>query len=133
VVTENGRVKQAVALLTRGDLAGVGPLLYASHASLRDDFEVSWPEADVAVYAAMAAGALGARMMGGGFGDPAREDRPPVPRVPRDVIPEFVHPASGHLHLPGHAGDYTHDLCQTTRFPCRLKTASHQEVPDGCT
>jgi galactokinase len=71
VVTENGRVKQAVALLTRGDLAGVGPLLYASHASLRDDFEVSWPEADVAVDAAMAAGALGARMMGGGFGGSA--------------------------------------------------------------
>ena len=71
VVTENGRVKQAVALLTRGDLAGVGPLLYASHASLRDDFEVSWPEADVAVDAAQAGGALGARMMGGGFGGSA--------------------------------------------------------------
>ncbi len=71
VVTENGRVKQAVALLTGGDLAGVGALLYASHASLRDDFEVSWPEADVAVDAAMAAGALGARMMGGGFGGSA--------------------------------------------------------------
>ena len=71
VVTENGRVKQAVALLTGGDLAGVGALLYASHASLRDDFEVSWPEADVAVEAAMAAGARGARMMGGGFGGSA--------------------------------------------------------------
>ena len=71
VVTENGRVKQAVALLTGGDLAGVGALLCASHASLRDDFEVSWPEADVAVDAATAAGALGARMMGGGFGGSA--------------------------------------------------------------
>ena len=71
VVTENGRVKQAVALLTGGDLAGVGALLYASHSSLRDDFEVSWPEADVAVDAATAAGALGARMMGGGFGGSA--------------------------------------------------------------
>jgi galactokinase len=71
VVTENGRVKQTAALLTRGDLAGVGGLLFASHASLRDDFEVSWPEADVAVDAAMAAGALGARMMGGGFGGSA--------------------------------------------------------------
>ena len=68
VVTENARVQQAVALLTGGDLAGVGALLYASHASLAGDFEVSWPEADVAVDAAMAAGALGARMMGGGFG-----------------------------------------------------------------
>ena len=71
VVTENGRVKQAVALLTGGGLAGVGTLLYESHASLRDDFEVSWPEADVAVEAARAAGALGARMMGGGFGGSA--------------------------------------------------------------
>ena len=56
-------------------------------------------------------------------GNPAREDRPPVPRAPRNVIPGLVHPTSGHLHLPGHAGDYTHDLCQTTRFPRRLKTA----------
>ena len=56
-------------------------------------------------------------------GDPAREDRPPVLRAPHKVMPELVHPTSGHLHLPGHAGDYTHDLCQTTRFPCRLKTA----------
>jgi galactokinase len=49
-------------------LARVGPLLTASHASLRDDFEVSWPEADAAVEAALQAGALGARMTGGGFG-----------------------------------------------------------------
>jgi len=71
VITENARVEQTVALLTRGDLAGVGPVLLASHASLASDFEVSWPEADVAVDAAMAAGALGARMMGGGFGGSA--------------------------------------------------------------
>jgi len=56
-------------------------------------------------------------------GNPAREDRPLIPRAPRNVIPGLVHPTSGHLHLPGHAGDYTHDLCQTTRFPRRLKTA----------
>jgi galactokinase len=71
VITENGRVAETVALLTAGDLAGVGPVLRASHVSLRDDFEVSWPEADVAVDAATAAGALGARMMGGGFGGSA--------------------------------------------------------------
>ncbi len=46
----------------------VGPLLTESHASLRDDFEVSWLEADVAVETALAAGAIGARMTGGGFG-----------------------------------------------------------------
>ena len=68
VITENRRVEETVALLTGADLAGVGPVLCASHASLRDDFEVSWPQADVAVGAAMGAGALGARMMGGGFG-----------------------------------------------------------------
>ncbi len=68
VVTENERVLAAAARLRRGDVAGCGELLNASHASLRDDFEISWPEADVAVDAALAAGALGARMMGGGFG-----------------------------------------------------------------
>jgi hypothetical protein len=56
-------------------------------------------------------------------GNRAREDRAPVLRAPHDVIPELVHPTSRHLPLPGHAGDYTHDLCQTTRFPCRPKTA----------
>jgi galactokinase len=46
----------------------IGRLLTQAHASLRDDFEVSWPEADAAVEAALAAGAAGARMIGGGFG-----------------------------------------------------------------
>ena len=68
VITENHRVEQAVALLRAGDLAGAGELLCASHASLRDDFEISWPEADATVSAAMDAGAAGARMIGGGFG-----------------------------------------------------------------
>ncbi len=49
-------------------MSEIGALLNASHLSLRDDFEVSWPEADVAVATANAAGALGARMIGGGFG-----------------------------------------------------------------
>src|SRR5215469_12502044 len=68
VITENGRVLAAVALLRAGDIAGCGTLLSASHRSLRYDFEVSWPQADAAVDAAVAAGALGARMTGGGFG-----------------------------------------------------------------
>jgi galactokinase len=46
----------------------IGRLLVEGHASLRDDFEVSWPEADVTVEAAIAAGAYGAKMIGGGFG-----------------------------------------------------------------
>jgi galactokinase len=68
VVTEDARVLEAVELLRTGRPREVGPLLDASHASLRDDFEVSVDELDVAVEAAHEAGALGARMVGGGFG-----------------------------------------------------------------
>jgi galactokinase len=68
VVTEIDRVARAAAVLRSGDIAGLGPLLTDSHRSLRDDFEVSSPELDVAVDAVLAAKALGARMTGGGFG-----------------------------------------------------------------
>ena len=68
VITENRRVLTTAGLLRAGQLARAGPLLTESHVSLRDDFEVSWPEADAAVTAAIGAGALGARMTGGGFG-----------------------------------------------------------------
>jgi len=68
VVADNQRVLEVTGLLRSGNVAEVGPLLTESHRSLRDDFEVSWPQADAAVDAATAAGALGARMMGGGFG-----------------------------------------------------------------
>ncbi|MFJ6195102.1 galactokinase [Micromonospora sp. NPDC092111] len=68
VVTENQRVLDIVALLRTGRVPEIGPLLTASHASMRDDFEITVPEIDTAVEAALAAGALGARMTGGGFG-----------------------------------------------------------------
>lgn len=68
VVTENARVEDVVHRLRDGDLDGIGPLLTASHASLRDDYEVTVGELDAAVEAALSAGALGARMTGGGFG-----------------------------------------------------------------
>jgi galactokinase len=68
VVEENRRVLQAAKLLQGGKIAAVGTLLSESHQSLRDDFEVSWPQANAAAEAALAAGADGARMMGGGFG-----------------------------------------------------------------
>jgi galactokinase len=71
VVTENARVLEAVGLLRDGELDRLGPLLAASHASLRDDYEVSSPELDTAVEAAVAAGAIGARMTGAGFGGSA--------------------------------------------------------------
>jgi galactokinase len=68
VVTEIARVVAAVELLDAGIVAGLGPLLSASHQSLRDDFEVTVPELDTAAAAAEEHGALGARMIGGGFG-----------------------------------------------------------------
>jgi galactokinase len=71
VVTENTRVLDVVALLESGDVRGIGPLLTASHESLRDDYEVSCAELDLVVDTALAAGAHGARMTGGGFGGSA--------------------------------------------------------------
>lgn len=71
VTSEIARVTAFVEALDRGDVAGVGPLMDASHASLRDDYQVSCRELDVAVDAARAAGASGARMTGGGFGGSA--------------------------------------------------------------
>ncbi|HEX9548408.1 MAG TPA: galactokinase, partial [Acidimicrobiales bacterium] len=68
VITENARVLEAVVLLRRGQTEAIGPLLTASHVSLRDDYEVSSPELDTAVDAALDAGALGARLTGAGFG-----------------------------------------------------------------
>lgn len=68
VVTEDDRVLSVVRLLDEGGLAQIGPLLTASHRSMRDDFRITVPEVDTAVDALLEAGALGARMTGGGFG-----------------------------------------------------------------
>jgi galactokinase len=68
VVTENARVLQFADALRRGDVDALGPLLLQSHASLRDDFEVSTPELDDCVERLVGAGALGARLTGAGFG-----------------------------------------------------------------
>ena len=68
VVTENERVRQFAAALEHDDLAAAGRLLGESHASLRDDYEVSIPELDLLVELAEAAGAYGARLLGAGFG-----------------------------------------------------------------
>ena len=68
IVTENHRVLAVVDRLRHGGVADIGPDLTASHVSLRDDYEVSSVELDLAVDAALSAGALGARMTGGGFG-----------------------------------------------------------------
>ena len=70
-VTEMKRVLECVEALSNSDFAKVGQLINQSHASLRDDYTVSCPELDTAVEAALAAGALGSRMVGGGFGGSA--------------------------------------------------------------
>jgi galactokinase len=70
-VTEMKRVLDCVQALSDSNFAKVGELINQSHASLRDDYTVSCPELDTAVDAALAAGALGSRMVGGGFGGSA--------------------------------------------------------------
>jgi galactokinase len=71
IVTEIARVEETVAALRRNDFRTVGQLFLTSHASMRDDFEISVAELDTAVEAAVGAGALGSRMTGGGFGGSA--------------------------------------------------------------
>jgi galactokinase len=71
VVTENARVLETVALLKESGPLKIGSQLYASHESMRDDFEISIDELDCAVEVALDSGAVGARMTGGGFGGAA--------------------------------------------------------------
>ncbi|MDP3890748.1 galactokinase [Nocardioides sp.] len=80
VVTEIDRVRDVVDLLAEDDWEGVGRLFALSHASMRDDFEISCPELDLAVETAMTAGAAGSRMTGGGFGGSC------VSLVPRTAV-----------------------------------------------
>jgi galactokinase len=68
VQTENERVRATVAGLERSDAKALGPIFEASHASLRDDYEVSTPTLDALVAKALDGGAFAARMTGGGFG-----------------------------------------------------------------
>jgi galactokinase len=68
VLSENRRVRDTVAALRDDDLGAVGELLNASHASLRDDYEISTPALEAAVRLLREAGASGARLVGGGFG-----------------------------------------------------------------
>jgi galactokinase len=85
VVSENRRVREAVAALERGDTAALGGLLAAAHASLRDDFAVSVPELEAMAAAATAApGCVGARLVGAGFGGAV------LGLVERDAAQAFV-------------------------------------------
>lgn len=97
VVTEIARVGEAVAAVEALDWAEVGRLFAASHASLRDDYEVSCVELDTVVAAAEEAGALGARMTGGGFGGSA------VALVPAALLPTVAEQVLTASAAAGHA------------------------------
>lgn len=87
VVTEDQRVLDTVRTLREQGPRAIGDLLVASHASMRDDFEISVAELDLAVETALEHGALGARMTGGGFGGAAIAL---VDREARDTIADAV-------------------------------------------
>jgi galactokinase len=86
VVEENARVDAAVAALRAGDLEALGRLLDASHASLRDNYEVSVPEVEATIERLAVAGAAGARIMGGGFGGAVLALFPPGATPPDDAV-----------------------------------------------
>ena len=90
-VTEISRVMDAVAALRASDFKTLGALINGSHQSLRDDYAVSCPELDAAVSAAIAAGALGSRMVGGGFGGSAIAlvNQKDIEKVKQSVLAEF--------------------------------------------
>jgi len=89
VVTENQRVLDTVRVLRESGPAAIGALLDASHLSMRDDFEISVPELNLAVETAQASGAIGARMTGGGFGGAA------IALVERDRVSHLLSAIDG--------------------------------------
>jgi galactokinase len=95
VVTEIDRVRACVNRLQRNDIAALGPIFSTSHSSMRDDYEISCRELDLAVESAQMAGALGARMTGGGFGGSAVAlvPAPAVAAVTAAVQGAFAHEA----------------------------------------
>jgi len=97
VVTENDRVLATVAALATQGPTAIGQFMLASHASMRDDFEISVPEIDVAVEAAMDAGAIGARLTGGGFGGASIAL---VPTARWDAIAQAVQTALATRSMP---------------------------------
>ena len=85
VISENNRTTHAAERLQHGDLDAVGTLLYASHVSMRDDYEITIPEIDLLVELAQKTpGVIGSRMTGGGFGGCT------VSLVPRNLLPTFA-------------------------------------------
>jgi len=103
VVTENQRVDAAVHALEEGNFAALGELLDASHRSLRDDYDVSVPEVERAVEACGEAGALGARIMGGGFGGSVLALFPREADPPRGALPVAPYQGARVLRRPPRA------------------------------
>lgn len=101
VITENQRVLDTVRVLGADGPRAIGDLLVASHASMRDDFEISVPELDLAVETALAQGAVGARMTGGGFGGAAIAlvERDAVDRITDAVTRAFADAGFGAPHV----------------------------------
>ena len=87
VVQDDARVDEAATALGHGDVAALGPILDAAHASLRDQFAVSTPTVDALADRLRAAGAAGARIMGGGFGGSVLALFPPGTALPEDCLP----------------------------------------------
>ncbi len=125
VVTEIGRVQQAVDALAGGDWESVGKVFVASHASMRDDFEISCDELDVVVETAVAAGALGARMTGGGFGGSA------IALVPTDDADRIAGRDRGRLRRPGLAGAGRAARARLGRRPPDLRRADRPSPRSG--
>jgi galactokinase len=99
VIEENGRVDETIAAFARGDLAGVGGLLNRSHASLRDLYDSSTDAVERTVAGLYADGAVGARMMGGGFGGHVLALFGPDATLPADAVQ--VSPSAGARLLEG--------------------------------
>ena len=113
IVTENQRVLDTVQTLREQGPAQIGAVLDASHLSMRDDFEISVPELDLAVETARAAGAIGARMTGGGFGGAA------IALTPRDVLPTVMAAVS--------AAFADHGYAAPVMFVVRAAGGAHRE------
>jgi galactokinase len=94
VLEENDRVDAAVAALRAGDLEALGRLLDASHASLRDLYEVSVPEVERTVERLLEGGAAGARIVGGGFGGAVLALLPPGAEAPAGALAVAPGPAA---------------------------------------
>ena len=97
IVTENDRVLDFVAALKLADFARCGELMVESHASMRDDFEISVDELDTAVEISMRHGAFGARMTGGGFGGAA------IALCPIEKISDLTNSVSAEFEFVGYA------------------------------